>query len=69
MAEKRTDNGKTNKLTYIREYNKSAYDIINVRVPKGTRQPYKDFAARHNMSLAGLVVAAIDEYIDRHEKN
>jgi hypothetical protein len=66
--ESRTPEGKENKLAYIREYNKTTYDIINVRVPKGLRPLYKEFAAAHDMSLAGLVVAAIDDYIEKHQK-
>ena len=66
MAEQRTAEGKANKHEYIREYNKTAYDRINVMVPKGTRQPFKDYAAAHNLSLAGLVVIAIEEYMKNH---
>lgn len=67
-TEKRSKNGYANKLDYIQEYNKAAYDNLHLRVKKGTKEVYKAAADSLGMSLAGLVVAAVDEYIATRKK-
>lgn len=68
MAEKRTEAGKQAKMKYNDGYNKTAYDNLHVRVKKGMKEEYKSAADSLGMSLAGLVVAALDEYIQQHKK-
>lgn len=68
MAEKRTEAGKQAKMKYNDGYNKTAYDNLHVRVKKGTKEIYKAAADSLGMSLAGLVVAAVDEYIAARKK-
>lgn len=65
-TEKRTKEGYSNKLGYIREYTKATYDRINLYVPKGAREDYKNKANSRGMSVTALFVAAVDEYIQRH---
>jgi len=67
-TEKRSKNGYANKLDYIQEYNKAAYDNLHLRVKKGIKDEYKAAADSLGMSLAGLVVAAVDEYIATRKK-
>lgn len=66
-TEQRSKTGYANKLYYIQEYNKTAYDNLHVRIKRGMRDQYKDAADRLGMSLAGLVTAAIDDYIARNK--
>lgn len=66
-TEQRSKTGYANKLDYIQEYNKTAYDNLHVRIKRGMREQYKDAADRLGMSLAGLVTAAIDDYIARNK--
>ena len=67
-TEKRSKTGYANKLDYIQEYNKSTYDNLHLRIKKGTKEEYKAAADKLGMSLAGLVVAAVDDYIQQHQK-
>mgnify|MGYP003571270236 CR=1 FL=1 len=66
MAERRTEAGKQAKMRYNEDYNKTAYDNLHIRVKKGMRDEYKTAADSLGLSLAGLVTAAVDEYIERH---
>lgn len=47
-------------------YNKKAYESIALRVHKGTRSRWHDEATRRGLSLAGLIVTAVTEYIETH---
>jgi hypothetical protein len=68
MTDKKSTLGYSNKLNYIQDYNKTAYDNLHIRVKKGMKDEYKAAADSMSMSLAGLVVAALDEYIQQHKK-
>jgi hypothetical protein len=68
MTDKKGTLGYNNKLNYIQDYNKNAYDNLHIRVKKGMKDEYKAAADSMGMSLAGLVVAALDEYIQQHKK-
>lgn len=68
MAEKRSEAGRLAKMAYNDEYNKNTYDNLHLRVKKGVKDEYKAAADRLGLSLAGLVVAALDEYIQQHKK-
>lgn len=47
-------------------YNKKMYESIGLRVHKGIRQSWKIYADAYGLSLAGLIVKAVSEYIQRH---
>lgn len=49
-----------------RKYNEKAYEQIAIRVHKGTRTAWREHAERLGMSLAGLIVTAVTEYLDTH---
>lgn len=68
MTDKKSTLGYNNKLNYIQDYNKMTYDNLHIRVKKGAKEEYKAAADSMGMSLAGLVVAALDEYIQQHNK-
>jgi predicted HicB family RNase H-like nuclease len=68
MTDKKSTLGYNNKLNYIQDYNKTAYDNLHIRVKKGMKDEYKAAADSMGMSLAGLVAAALDEYIQQHKK-
>jgi hypothetical protein len=68
MTDKKGTLGYNNKLNYIQDYNKNAYDNLHIRVKKGMKDEYKAAADSMGMRLAGLVVAALDEYIQQHKK-
>lgn len=68
MTDKKSTLGYNNKLNYIQDYNKTAYDNLHVRVKKGIKDQYKAAADSLGLSLAGLVTSAVDEYIQQHKK-
>ena len=51
----------------VQRYMDKTYDRIAIRVKKGKRDEWKKAAADLGLSLAGLVVAGVDEYIERHK--
>lgn len=52
----------------VMKYMDKTYDRVAIRVKKGKRDEWKAAAADLGLSLAGLVVAGVDEYISRHKK-
>lgn len=56
----------TSRTRANRKYNDSAYDRVAIRVHKGTRSIWHDEATRRGLSLAGLIVTAVTEYIETH---
>lgn len=55
-------------LLAVQRYQDKAYDRLAIRVKKGKRDEWKTAAADLGLSLAGLVVAGVEEYISRHKK-
>lgn len=43
------------------KYNEKSYDQLSIRVPKGKREEYKNFAEQKGMSLAQLIVSLLEE--------
>lgn len=56
----------TSRTRANRKYNDLAYDRVAIRVHKGTRSRWHDEATRRGLSLAGLIVTAVTEYIETH---
>jgi len=52
----------------VQRYMDKTYDRIAIRVKKGIRDQWKAAAADLGLSLAGLVVAGVEEYIEGHKK-
>ena len=61
--------GDFDQIEYINEYNKSHYDNISIRVPKGTKQEWKSEAQRRGLSLAELITRAIDAFCNPKPKS
>lgn len=51
-----------------RKYQREKMDSIAVRYPKGTKQPILDHIELTGESLAGFILRAINETIDRDKK-
>ncbi|SFA76043.1 hypothetical protein [Selenomonas ruminantium] len=68
MAEQRSKEGMQKKLEYIADYNKAAYDRVELKIVKGAKAQYKAVADAYGLSLTALFVTAVDEYIQRHQK-
>ena len=51
----------------VQRYKDKVYDRLAVSIKKGKRDEWKKAAADLGLSLAGLVVAGVDEYIERHK--
>lgn len=49
-----------------RKWRENNYDKICIQVHKGIRDNWKASAESRGMSLAGLIVTAVTEYLDRH---
>ncbi len=50
------------------KYCKEHYDDIKLRVPKGERQRYSEYAKRCQMSLNRFFIQAADKYIEERIK-
>ena len=53
----------TNKA--VQKYCKANYDNITVRVPKGKREVYKEYAESQGKSLNALIVELLDREMSR----
>lgn len=53
----------TNKA--VQKYCKANYDNITVRVPKGKREVYKEYAESQGKSLNALIIELLNERISR----
>lgn len=42
------------------KYNKKAYDQLAIRVPKGKREEYNEYAAKRGLSLAAYIQELIE---------
>ena len=54
-----------NKAT--QKYLKTNYDQLSIRVPKGKREEYKNYAVSKNISLAQLIVDLIEKDMKKVE--
>ncbi len=52
----------------VAKYMKNNYDELKVRVPKGKKEIIKTAAENQGKSVNGFINEAIDEKIDRNEK-
>lgn len=52
-------------IKYNNEFNKSAYDRINLAVPKGEKDKIKSHAESRSESVNGFIKRAIDETMER----
>jgi len=50
------------------KYNAKAYDRINLAVPKGKKAEIQECAAANGESINGFVTKAIDQRIERENK-
>ncbi len=57
------DKGKA--IKYNNEFNKNAYDRINLTVPKGEKEIIKAHADKTGESVNGFINRAIDETMER----
>lgn len=55
-------------IKYNNEYNKNAYDRINLTVPKGKKEQIKAFAEGKGESVNGFINRAIDETINKESE-
>lgn len=55
-------------IKYNNEFNKNAYDRINLAVPKGEKDKIKSHAESRGESVNGFIKRAIDETMERDEK-
>lgn len=51
----------------INKYNAKAYDSISIRLPKELVQRFREKCAETGDSQAGILKAAIEEYLGRSE--
>lgn len=49
-----------------RKWRDANYDKICVQVRRGIREDWKKSADARGLSLAGLIVTAVTEYLERH---
>ena len=55
--------GDFDQIKYIQEFNKANYDKITLSVPKGTKQIWKEEAAKRGFSLTELVTRSIEAFV------
>ena len=58
-------NDKGKAIKYNNEFNKNAYDRINLTVPKGEKEIIKAHADKTGESVNGFINRAIDETMER----
>lgn len=51
-----------------KRYDSKTYDVISFRVKKGKKDEMKDFILHTGESMNGFINRAIDECIERYEK-
>lgn len=56
-----------NQQAAVNRYITKHYDRLNLTVPKGDREFYKEYAEKHGMSLNQLFVTAVKKYIELSE--
>lgn len=56
---------KSKKTAYQNEFIKSAYDRINLTVPKGRKAELQAFVERHGLSVNGFINSLIDGALER----
>ena len=66
MAQKLSPDARKSKNQYINRYNAQMYEEFKIRFPKGEKERYRGYAESHGFSLNGLVLAALQEYTERH---
>lgn len=49
-----------------RKYNERVYDQLKIQVRKGVRDSWKVAASARGLSLAALIVSAVEEYLSAH---
>lgn len=49
-----------------RKYNERVYDQLKIQVKKGVRDSWKNAASVRGLSLAALIVSAVEEYLTAH---
>ena len=47
-------------------YNKKVYESVALRVRRGTRERWRSSASARGLSLAALIVSAVEEYLTAH---
>lgn len=52
--------GKTS-IAVRQRYIEKTYDSVAIRIPKGDRDRWKEYAERHGMSLAGMIKSLVEE--------
>ena len=52
----------------VAKYMKENYDVFQIRMPKGKKEIIKTVAENQGKSVNGFINEAIDEKIDRNEK-
>lgn len=55
------------KISANQRYTKENYDSIIFYVPKGEREPLKDYAQSQGMSVNKLIQTALEEYKKKHK--
>lgn len=53
---------------YNNEFNKTAYDRINLTVPKGNKDKIKAHAEQNGESVNGFINRAVDETMERDKR-
>lgn len=50
---------------YNHKYNKGHYDQVNIYVPAGERQRWREYAAECELSLTKFIIEAVEEKVTR----
>ena len=57
---------KFNKKEYDKEYNKNMYKVLSVRLKPADYERISDYCKDKGLTKTDLILAALNEYIDRH---
>lgn len=53
---------------YAHQYKTQHYDRLSVLAPKGKREQLDKVAKKHGLSMSKLLLTAVDEWIENHDK-
>jgi len=53
---------KQNQLDYIREYNAQHYDRLNLLLPAGTKNEWKEKAKSLGLSITQMLIEAVENF-------
>lgn len=69
MSRAKRADGKNSRTVASNKYQKKNYDRINILAPLNYKEKVKEAAEKSDMSISAYIIQAIDEKIQRENRN